>query len=143
MVKIADLTTPTETMPPRRDDGAWAILFNNEHKFLIAKRTPVMRHPNLWNFFGGSIDRKEDPITAAIRELAEETRLHIKPDRLIRSEKLENPERTHYFFVFDYTDEKFRLNWENSDPTWVTAAELKNMLEVLHKPTRLFVENFL
>jgi 8-oxo-dGTP pyrophosphatase MutT (NUDIX family) len=141
-MKALDILKGKETKPVR-DDGAWAILFNDEHKFLIAKRSPCMRHRDLWNFFGGGINKGENSIQAALRELREETRLRFNPTDAIQAEILVTPERTHNFFVFDYKGEKIRLNWESCDSKWVTVVELKGMLDQLHKPTRLFVESFL
>jgi 8-oxo-dGTP pyrophosphatase MutT (NUDIX family) len=36
-------------------------------------------YPNMWNFPGGTVDPGEEPLAAAIREIAEEFEVHLEP----------------------------------------------------------------
>lgn len=62
--------------PNRTNSTAWIIL-HTKNKIILGKRAPGTNNPNLWNFFGGHVDKGESPKEAAIRELFEETKLKI------------------------------------------------------------------
>ena len=55
-------------------------LQNSEGQFLITKRSPNKDFPNMWECTGGSALAGEDSISAAIREVKEETGIILKPE---------------------------------------------------------------
>ena len=55
-------------------------LVNNRGEFLITKRAPNKGYPNMWECTGGSAVSGDDSLTAAIREVKEETGLDAKPE---------------------------------------------------------------
>ena len=57
---------------------------NGSGEFLITKRAPNKGHPNMWECTGGSAVSGDDSITAAIREVKEETGLDVHPENGIR-----------------------------------------------------------
>jgi 8-oxo-dGTP diphosphatase len=55
----------------------------NGSDVLLMKRAPTRRiFPNRYNGVGGHIERDEDPLTCAKREILEETGLHVRDTRL-------------------------------------------------------------
>ena len=55
-------------------------LQNSEGKFLITKRSPNKGFPNMWEPTGGSALAGDNSLTAALREVREETGLIAKPE---------------------------------------------------------------
>ena len=53
---------------------------NSAGQFLLTKRSPNKGFPNLWECTGGSVLSGEDSLTAAIREVEEETGLVLSPE---------------------------------------------------------------
>ena len=56
-------------------------MLNHEGKFLLAKRSPNKGFPNMWESTGGSALAGDDSLTAALREVKEETGLILDPGR--------------------------------------------------------------
>ena len=85
----------------RRSDG----------RYLLTKRAPNKGWPNMWECTGGSAVAGDDSLTAALRELREETGLVIPAGsgRLVHSYR-----KDHYFcdvwlFEYDFQPEQVRL----------------------------------
>ena len=55
-------------------------LQNSSGEFLITKRAPNKGYPNMWETTGGSAVAGDDSLTAAIREVKEETGLDVRPE---------------------------------------------------------------
>ena len=56
-------------------------MLNSEGKFLLTKRSPNKGFPNMWECTGGSALAGDDSLTAAVREVREETGLNLDPER--------------------------------------------------------------
>lgn len=56
-------------------------ILNGEGRFLLTKRSPNKGFPNMWETTGGSALSGDDSLTAALREVREETGLCLDPDR--------------------------------------------------------------
>ena len=69
-------------------------MLNSEGKFLITKRSPNKGFPNTWESTGGSALAGDDSLTAALREVKEETGLTLDPNR---GELLFTMRRNDYF----------------------------------------------
>jgi 8-oxo-dGTP pyrophosphatase MutT (NUDIX family) len=106
---------------------ATAVPYDPERqKFLMMKRKfEIDIHPGKWNFPGGKIEKDEEPVDAALRELEEEAGLK---GEMIRSGEP---------FVLDTEDGKFKihpflilvdgepeLNSEHLDSNWIEPDEL-------------------
>ena len=52
---------------------------NSQGQFLLTKRSPNKGFPNMWETTGGSALAGDDSLTAAIREMQEETGYHLLP----------------------------------------------------------------
>lgn len=55
-----------------------AVIYNAQHKILIAKRPAHKHQGGLWEFPGGKIQAGESQLTALTRELAEELDITVK-----------------------------------------------------------------
>ena len=53
---------------------------NSKGQFLLTKRTPNKGYPNMWESTGGSAIAGDDSLTAALREVREETGLTLLPE---------------------------------------------------------------
>jgi 8-oxo-dGTP pyrophosphatase MutT (NUDIX family) len=51
-------------------------------RFLFQKRGPRVEDPGEYDYFGGGVDEGEDILDGAVRELAEEGGINIKPESL-------------------------------------------------------------
>jgi 8-oxo-dGTP diphosphatase len=60
---------------------ASALVVDGEGRILLARRAAEVEHGK-WDLPGGFVDEDEHPLDATRRELAEETRLEIEPERL-------------------------------------------------------------
>jgi len=130
-------------------DGHWGragagVLLTTGKKVLVLLRSGEVTEPGTWNLAGGAVDPGEDPLTAGLRELEEETGLEIDPDdaKVQGSSVWQSPTSS-----FRYTTSVVRvpaamerrfinLNWENDDAQWWSAEDLVNHLDDLHPGLR-------
>ena len=107
----------------------------NDQKLLILKRSnKVKTMKGLWAGISGIIEKNETPLVRAKIEIYEETGISEDKIRLIKNaEKLrvhspqyENHEWEIFPFLFEAKNPDIRLNWENSEYTWITIDEFKN-----------------
>lgn len=60
-----------------------AAIFNAERKILVTRRSPTVREPGKWCLPGGHIEFGEQWVPAMRREVAEETGLVVKTEKLV------------------------------------------------------------
>lgn len=100
-----------------------AITHNNQQAVLVGLRGPTCRNPNTWNLFGGSIDRGETPVQAAVREVFEETGMKVKPRHLKLLFTAQIRDKIAFWFTVDIKKVKkdmLRITDEIVDYEWVT-----------------------
>ena len=107
----------------------------DEQKLLILRRSnKVKTMKGLWAGISGIIEKNETPLTRAKIEIYEETGISEDKIRLIKnaaklrvnSPQYENHEWEIFPFLFEAKNPDIKLNWENSEYTWITRDELKN-----------------
>ena len=107
----------------------------DEQKLLILRRSnKVKTMKGLWAGISGIIEKNETPLTRAKIEIYEEIGISEDKIRLIRnaaklrinSPQYENHEWEIFPFLFEAKNPDIKLNWENSEYTWITIDELKN-----------------
>src|SRR3989338_2352388 len=107
----------------------------DDQKLLILRRSDkVKTMKGLWAGISGIIEKNETPLTRAKIEIYEETGISEDKIRFIKAaEKLrvnspqyENNEWEIFPFLFEAKSPDVKLNWENSEYTWITIDELKN-----------------
>ena len=77
------MKTDFQKLPLR--DGVGIVVLNSKNKVFVAKR--IDNPKNFWQMPQGGIDKGEDNLKAALRELEEET--SIKSVKLIKKHRLE------------------------------------------------------
>ena len=107
----------------------------DDQKLLILRRSnKVKTMKGLWAGISGIIEKNEAPLTRAKIEIYEETGISEDKIRLIKnatklrihSPQYENHEWEIFPFLFEAKNPDIKLNWENSEYTWITRDELKN-----------------
>ena len=107
----------------------------DEQKLLILRRSnQVKTMKGLWAGISGIIEKNEPPLTRAKIEIYEEIGISEDKIRLIKnaaklrihSPQYENHEWEIFPFLFEAKNPDIKLNWENSEYTWITINELKN-----------------
>lgn len=76
----------------------------SDGQFLLTKRSPNKGFPNLWETTGGSALAGDDSLTAAIREVREETGLTLRPEcgQCVFTHRGENYFGDHWLFRQDF-----------------------------------------
>ena len=107
----------------------------DDQKLLILRRSDkVKTMKGLWAGISGIIEKNEIPLTRAKIEIHEE--VGISEDKIkfvkaaeklrVNSPQYENHEWEIFPFLFEAKNPAIKLNWENSEYTWITIDELKN-----------------
>jgi 8-oxo-dGTP pyrophosphatase MutT (NUDIX family) len=107
-------------------------LLNNRGEFLITKRAPNKGYPNMWECTGGSAVSGDDSITAAIREVKEETGLDAVPEngRCIYTLTRDNSICDVWVFRQNYDILNVILQEnETTDAKYATADEIRRMIK--------------
>jgi 8-oxo-dGTP diphosphatase len=109
--------------------GAAGLLLHHGGMVLLQQRSALSLGPETWGLFGGARERDEPPVTAALREAAEESTLDVKLVR-IRGVVAED----HKGWVYDTVvgdvetvPEVAPASWESKDARWVPADEVTEM----------------
>ncbi|MBR5232056.1 MAG: NUDIX domain-containing protein [Clostridia bacterium] len=104
---------------------------NNEGKFLITKRSPNKGYPNLWEATGGSALAGDDSLTAALREVQEETGIVLPPEngRLIYQYTRTDSHKDVWLFDYDFDLEKVVLQeGETCDKRSASREEIEELM---------------
>ena len=120
----------------------WIV--NSKGEFLITKRTPNKEDPNMWECTGGSAVTGDDSITAAIREVKEETGLDIIPENgeCVMTLKRENNFCDVWLFRqdFDIKDVVFQEN-ETCGAMWANENVIYEMIKSREFMAFNYIEN--
>ena len=116
--------------------GVGVVIINKSDEILLVKRG---NHPNKgkWTIPGGHLEPGETIISAAKREIYEETGLKINNPVLIDAvdliQKKENGELLKHYILIDYAVREFKgIEIAGSDATeikWVDKSQIKNYVE--------------
>ena len=124
-------------IPLPKDDYhlvVFAWIMNHKHELLITKRSPTKGFPGMWECTGGSALAGDDSITAAIREVKEETGLVVSTENgelMIRIPPRDNNAFGDVWLFrqdFDICDVILQEN-ETCDAKWATKDEIRQMLK--------------
>ena len=108
----------------------------NDDKILILQRSDKVKSMKyLWAGVSGIIEKRDKtPLDRAKTEIREETGINEDEIELLKSVEQIKIESTQYnnhewnifAFLFKTKNPKVKLNWENSDYSWIKPNELKN-----------------
>lgn len=132
-----NITHPVITDGCNRKQTSWVILYN-KNKLVLGKRSLTSKNPNLWGFFGGTVDVDifETPIEAAARELREEIGFHTLPTNLKFLCIINNA----YYYTLECVD---NILFESSNEiSKIRMFELINIPQQIHHKTKEFFDYF-
>lgn len=123
----------TTSSDGRSPGGALLLLVRDDGCVLLQHRddNPTIDYPGLWAIPGGAIEPGEQPLAAAVREIAEETGYRIVPEALKliveRTDAKDGvPVRRHYFWAA-YDGRQPVLCLEGQEMRWVSEAETESL----------------
>lgn len=110
------------------DENALAVIFNNDKKILLLKRTPNEHiwGAGKWALVGGSVEDGELPEVAVKREVKEETGIEL--GATLKTFTLQRRSTSiEHCFVSKYSGDpdEIKLNNENTSYGWFTPEEMK------------------
>jgi 8-oxo-dGTP diphosphatase len=123
------------------------VFIRKNDKYLVLKRSPSKRFaPNVIHPVGGKVDLDEDPYTAALREVHEETGLTVKNMRLeaVINELLPPPDHNYNWLIFHFSADYESgdvLSTEEGELVWLGADEI--MAAKLFQSVRPLIGNIL
>ena len=109
---------------------AKALVRNSEGLYLVLYRGnthPLF--PGHIDFPGGEVEPEETPEAAVVREIQEETRLSVNPNKLKKLFAKQYGQTTHMLFEAKLAKPgmKVTLSWEHKSYRWITPEELKSL----------------
>ena len=111
-----------------------SFIQDNQKILILRRSNKVKTMKGLWAGISGIIEKNEIPLTRAKIEIREEVGISEDKIRLVKaaerlkvnSPQYENHEWEIFPFLFEAKNPDIKLNWENSEYTWITIDELKN-----------------
>jgi len=105
---------------------------NRNGEFLLTKRSPNKGFPNMWETTGGSALAGDDSLTAALREVREETGLNLQPEngKCVISRIYDECFCDVWLFRQDFDlKEVVLLEGETCDAKYASIKEIQEMLK--------------
>lgn len=107
-------------------------MMNSNGEFLLTKRTPNKGFPNMWETTGGSALAGDDSLTAAMREVREETGLMLDPKlgKVIITLRRDDNFVDVWLFKQDFElDDVILLEGETCDKMYASLAKIKELYD--------------
>lgn len=109
-----------------------SFIRNNEKILLLKRSNAVRTMQGLWAGVSGKIEKNEDPLERALKEIYEEIGLENNEIKLIlRGEPMlvSSPQYKNHLwnvhpFLFETDKNIIVLNWENTDYKWISPDEI-------------------
>jgi 8-oxo-dGTP diphosphatase len=100
--------------------GAFAVIFDEEARVFLCHRTDR----NMWNLPGGKVETHETPWEAVVREVEEETGLHVKVEKLIGVYAAPQKQDLVFNFLCQATGGALRHSPESDQLCWFRSNEI-------------------
>ncbi|WP_432571893.1 NUDIX hydrolase [Kineococcus sp. SYSU DK005] len=83
--ELVRLSAPADDAAPvvRQRLAAYAVVVSPDDEILLTRLSPLTPSPGRWTLPGGGVDHGEHPLTAAVREVHEETGMDVDVDALV------------------------------------------------------------
>ena len=115
-------------------DVSLFILYTSSGHILLQHRTDdAFRLPGYWAFFGGGIEKGENPTEALRREIREELSYEVQGPKFFLAQKVRDEENdiTKYVFVEQYQDQPLQLG-EGQAMGWFSPDETHGLKMIDH-----------
>ena len=102
-------------------------LIKKSGTYLFLQRAPTSKFfPGLWDFPGGKVKQHEDINEALVREVQEETSLHIEPENKVADILLTEEGNKIHFLVFSTKPYKGKvmLSADHTDSQWLSRKDI-------------------
>lgn len=108
----------------RRGAAGITCVADTTGRIFLMRRSPLVKEPGVWSCPAGGIDRGEDPLKAAVRELWEEAG-YGGPLVILEGGRVRRRKSPFFHFVA-VVPSQFRptLNWENDAAAWCDIGAL-------------------
>lgn len=106
------------------------ILYDEEKKILLQDRDEYApMYPNYWSFFGGQIEKGENPLEGVVRETLEELELRLEDPKLFHEEfvELQGVKMHCYYFMEKVKDKSLIVLHEGKGMGWFHPKDIKSM----------------
>jgi mutator protein MutT len=100
--------------------GAFAVIFDKEARIFLCHRTDR----DMWNLPGGRVETHETPWEAVVREVEEETGLHVQVERLIGVYAVPQKQDLVFNFLCRATGGALRHSPESDKLDWFRSNEI-------------------
>lgn len=110
--------------------GVKVLVFNKNNQVLILRRSSKVSRSGGWDFPGGGVDKGENPLSAATREIKEETALNVNELYPVSTylAKTDGEDDLIIGYVAKTDNEQVKLvGWEHDDFKWVAIEELRKL----------------
>lgn len=121
----------------------------HDNKVLMHKRAEdKKKFPGYWIGPGGHIDQGEDPLTAAIREVKEETNVSVKPKDIqlkvvaFHHHLDRNEVWAEYLFRATIPSNQHIVDTHEGTSDWIEIKKLKSMKNIF-PPSQIYLEHIL
>lgn len=119
------------------EDGEYHLsvhvwLLNHKGEFLLTKRSPNKGYPNMWESTGGSAIAGDDSLSAAMREVKEETGLTVDPacGTCVLSFQVDHAFNDVWLFRQDFSlEDVILLEGETCDKRYAAVSEILKLKE--------------
>ena len=119
------------------------LLINKDQELLILKRSNQVRtYKGMWGGVAGYIEKNEEPIDTAYKEIKEEVGLNKKNVKLIKEHDIlkftdiykENRYdwEIHPFLFETEKKSKIQIDWEHTTYRWISPTKIKQFNTVPH-----------
>jgi 8-oxo-dGTP pyrophosphatase MutT (NUDIX family) len=122
---------PPKNFNPKIEATVCFISANN--KFLFLKRHPLKPQGNTWGIPGGKLLVGEDPASGVLREISEETGLHLQKQSLkhLKTAYIRSFYGDFILHIFEYAlghiPKAITINDEHTEYRWLSLREAKQL----------------
>jgi len=112
----------------REKANASVVAMWNGIGWLLIKRSKDLRsYPNKWAFPGGRIEKDEEPILAACREVWEEVGVILNPLDLTQIGYQSDGSKKIFFWICSVGNSEIKINNESQDWGWFNVDDIIKM----------------